>query len=225
MSFLLNFSASFLAGVLLLLATALVSERARWVLTGVLGRLLDVDIDAVFTNKQSAESDVRRELARATAVSVLTGRGNEFQRNTFDPLFVGRPANKVLHVRILLPKTELSEGEYDWVSQRESELARFDRAFGRDLLREQIEANTTFLRPYVAAGQVELARFSAPHIARIIITDRCAFYTPYRQDSHGRDSPIFKYRRGELYDNFVRLFNQLWTASQAAGAGHQEEGR
>jgi hypothetical protein len=175
---------------------------------------LDIDIDAVFSDKRAAASDVHRELSRATAVSILASRGNELQRDTFDPLFMNRPAGKAIQVRILLPETTVGERNYDWTAQREAELARFDPAFGHGLLREQIETTVAFLQRYFAGGHVELARFNYPHVGRIVITDRCAFYTPYRKDSHGRDSVIFKYRRGEMYDNLSRLFEQLWDAAQ-----------
>ena len=105
-NFLISVVASLAAGILLLLATSVISSRARWVLTGILGRLLDVDVDAVFTDNRMAGADLRQELQRARNVAIITGRGNEFQRETFDPLFLHRPATKMIHVRILLPKTE-----------------------------------------------------------------------------------------------------------------------
>lgn len=184
-SFLFSVLASLLAGVLLLIAATTVSRRARWVLTGILGRLLDVDIDVVFSDKRAAEADVRKELGRAREVAIFTGRGNELQRDTFDPIFLHRPAAKPLRIRVLLPRTDGS-GDFDWTQQRGEELAKFDQAFGRrGLLNEQIETTARFLDQYVTSGKVELRRFSCPHIGRIILTDRCAFFTPYRHDSHG----------------------------------------
>ena len=32
-------------------------------------------------------------------------------------------------------------------------------------------------------------------------------------DRHGRECPVYKFRRGDLYDNFQRLFDQLWNAA------------
>jgi hypothetical protein len=104
----------------------------------------------------------------------------------------------------------------DWVEQRERELSGFDRAFGRGLLRQQIEANVQFLQPYVAAGHADLRRFNSPHVGRIVLTERCAFFAPYQATSHGRDNPVFKYRRGPVYDNLQRLFDQLWNAKYYA---------
>jgi hypothetical protein len=211
--FIASVAASLLAGILLVVITALASQRARWVLTGLLGRLLDVDVDVVFSDKTTAQSDVQREIKRAHTVAILTGRGSELQRDTFDPLFLHRPAARNVRVRILLPKTAVAPGEHDWTLQRETELARFDAAFGKGLLREQIEANARFFQEYVATGKMELRRFQHPHIGRIVLTDRCAYYTPYRNDSHGRDCPVYKFRRGDMYDNLQRLFDQLWEAA------------
>jgi hypothetical protein len=91
------------------------------------------------------------------------------------------------------------------------ELAAFDPAFGKGILRDQIETTTKFLSSYIVSGDVELKFFNYPHIGRILITDRVLYFTPYRQDAHGRDSHVIKYRRGgEMYDFFLRLFNQLW---------------
>ena len=97
--------------------------------------------------------------------------------------------------RVLLPQTDPAKAGYEWTAQRERELATFDRAFGPDLLREQIETNVRFLEQYVAAGQVEVRRFSSPHIGRIVLTERCAYFTPYRKDRHGRDSVVYKFQR------------------------------
>jgi hypothetical protein len=211
--FIASVAASLVAGILLLVITAFTSQRARWILTGLLGRLLGVDVEVVFSDKTAAQADVRHEITRAHDVAILTGRGSELQRDTFDPLFLHRPAARNVRIRILLPKTAVAPGEHDWTLQRETELARFDSAFGKGLLGEQIEANLRFFQEYVASGKVELRRFQYPHIGRIVLTDRCAYYTPYRADSHGRDCPVYKLRRGDLYDNLERLFDQLWEAA------------
>jgi hypothetical protein len=110
---LLSIAASITAGIILLAATALLSARARWFLTGILGRLLDVDIDAVFSDKKAGEADVNRELRRARDIAILTGRGNELQRDTFDTFFLHRPATPSIGLRILLSQTVVEPGTYD----------------------------------------------------------------------------------------------------------------
>lgn len=213
-SFWINVLASVISSSAILAVTAVLSRRARWVLTGILGRLLAVDIEGVFSDKRAAEADVRTELARSREVAIFTGRGNELQRDTFEPIFLGRPASTPRRVRVLLPCTEATVPS-DWTQQRENKLAAFDPAFGKPgLLRDQIETNARFLSRYVDAG-VELRRFSCPHIGRLVITDRFAYFTPYRDDAHVRGCPVYKFRRGDLYDNFSRLFEQLWDADNS----------
>lgn len=209
LNFVLGVIASIVAGVMLLGATALISERIRWVLTATLGRLLGIDVDYVFANQRAVGEDVKNELARAKEVSLLTGRGNELQRETFAVLYQAPPGRR--HIRVLLPNTSVRPGEPDWTAQREQELATFDAAFGTGILRQQIDTTARFLKPHVDSGLMEVRHFDAPHLGRILITDRCAYLTPYRSDAHGRDSCVIKYRRGgDSYEWLRRMFDQLW---------------
>jgi|ERR1043165_637495 hypothetical protein len=212
-SFLINVLASIIGGILLLWVAAILSRKARWILTGLLGRLLNIDIDYVFDDKDDARTDISSEIKRARNVAIFASRGNELQRTAFASLFHEKPQKRQVQVRILLPKTVLDEGEYDWVLQRETELAVFDKAYGNGLLRQQIEASVSFIQQYID-NSVELRRFNSPHIGRIVITERFSYYTPYRSDAHRRDSKVYKFRRGgEMYDNLLRLFEQLWGVS------------
>lgn len=176
MNFVLNIFASLIAGATLLLIVSLVSKWARWMLTGLLGRILDVDIEYVFPNKTDAMADLQREVKRASEICILASRGNEFQREPFTSIFHERPQDRKVRVRILLPKTTLPKREYDWTAQRDRELAEFDQSFGTGLLRTQIETNVDFLTPYVTSKALECRRFNSPHIGRIILTDRCVYY-------------------------------------------------
>jgi hypothetical protein len=212
-SLILSVIGSVAGGLILVIFMSLISQRARWVLTGILGRLLDVDIEFVFSNKAESLPDLKAEIARARQVAILTGRGNELQRETFSPLFLDRPDNKNVVIRILLPETAPSPNQPNWTNQRERELAAFDHAYGNGLLVQLIEANAQFLANHAARGLLTLRRYNSPHIGRLVITERFAYYTPYRNDCHGRDSCVYKFRRGgEMYDNLGRLFDQLWLA-------------
>jgi len=209
LNFVLGIIASMVAGVVLLGATALVSERARWVLTATLGRLLDIDVDYVFKSQRAAADDVKNEIMRAKEILLLTGRGNELQRETFADLYQAPPGRR--QVRVLLPRTVVPPGEADWTAQREQELANFDTAYGTGILKHQIDTTAMFLEPHVKSGLLEMRRFDSPHLGRIMITDRCAYLTLYRRDAHGRDSCVIKYRRGgDTYEWLRRLFDQLW---------------
>lgn len=213
-NFLLNVFASIIGSTLLIAVTGILSKKARWVLIGLLSRLLNVDLDYLYRDRKEVEQDLVQDLKSSLSISILTGRGSEFNRDTFAPLFAERPSSRKLCVRLLLPATIATAGVFDWTKQREGELASFDPAYGTGLLAKQIEANASFLQKYVESGIVEIRRFEAPHIGRIVLTDRFAYFTPYRRDAHGRHSPVYKSRRGgDMYDNFIRFFEQLWEAA------------
>jgi hypothetical protein len=204
--------ASLVAGILLIALGSFLSKKARWVLTATLGRLLDIDIEYVFRTQEELSEDLRKELNRASFIYLLTGRGSDLQRETFASVLSHRQKGRLSQFKILLPEPRPKAGETDWTAQRENELAAVDPAFGKGVLRDQIETTVKFLSSYVDSKDVELKFFNYPHVGRILITDRAAYFSPYRQDAHGRDSSIIKYRHGgEMYDFLLRLFNQLWS--------------
>jgi hypothetical protein len=208
--FVITILAEIVAGFFLIILGGFLSQKARWVLTATLGRLLDIDVEYAFRSKREADEDLRHEIGRAAFVYLLTGRGNELQRETFEKAFDFDPQGWGPRFRILLPKAR-PDAQPDWTAQREAELAIFDKAYGNGVLPNQIETTAKFLEAHIATGKVELKYFNYPHIGRILITDRVSYFTPYRSEAHGRDSRVIKYRRGgEMYDFFLRLFNQLW---------------
>jgi hypothetical protein len=102
----------------------------------------------------------------------------------------------------------------DWTADREAEIARFDPAFGGGVLAGQIDSTIAFLARPIEQSLVSMRLFNYPHIGRILITDRVAYFTPYRADAHSRNCRVIKYRRGgEMYDYLSRLFDQLWRTS------------
>lgn len=211
LNFALNVAASIVAGILLLLITGWLSDRARWVLTATLGRLLNIDVEYVFRNSQHADEDIKREIERASSISLLTGRGNELQRGTFAVVLQPPSGQAGRKFRILLPAPRVQVGEKEWTADREREIAAVDHAFGSGVLRQQIETTAKFLEQHVKAQRVELRFFNAPHLGRVLLTDHCAFLTLYRKSAHGRDCHVTKYRRGgDMYEALERLFEQLW---------------
>jgi hypothetical protein len=212
MSFVCNVLASVVGSLLVIWLAGIVSSKARWIFTAAVARWLDVDVEFVFRNQAAAATDLQNELESATDICVLTGRGSELQRETFSSLFM--PGASRVSVRILLPDTEPPDGSYNWTDQRENEVAAFDDTFGGGLLARQIDTSVTFVRQQVKAGRAQLRLFNAPHVGRFVITERYAYFTPYRTDVHSRDSRVYKFRRGDMYDNFKRHFEQLWQAAE-----------
>jgi hypothetical protein len=218
-TFLMEIGAAVIGGVLLITVTGMVSVRARWILTAAVARWLDLDIEFVFRDKAAAAADLMREIEEADSIRILAGRGNELQRDTFGSLYL--PGRYPEAARILLPDCQDDPSTSTWIAQRERELASFDPAFGTHLLSTQVSNNIEFLRQHVAKGTVALRLFNAPHLGRMIITDRYLYFTPYLRRTHGRHNHVYKLGRGELYNNFCRFFDQLWEVARPVPAVQQ----
>ncbi|HLP45826.1 MAG TPA: hypothetical protein VK469_07770 [Candidatus Kapabacteria bacterium] len=219
-NFVLSVLASVIGGIILLFFASTLSQKARWVLIGVLSRILDVDIDYVFRDKRNSEGDVRKEIEIARWLCFFAGRGNELQQDTFSSIFKKESSDRLCSVRILLPETVTTVAEYNWLNQREQELSVFDPAYGDGLLITQIESNVTFLKKHFKNQRIQLRRYNMPNIGRMVLTDRCLFYTPYHSDMHGRHSRVYKFRPNcEIYENMLRLFDQLWNQIKAETNG------
>jgi hypothetical protein len=211
---LIGFAASLTAAVAFAVGVTLVSKEARWLLTAALGRMLNIDVEYVFPTKAEAEADIKREVKRSGHVRLLTGRGNELQRGTFEALLGKRQQNDHTRFEILLPTYGSETGHDYWVDRREGELAVFDPAFGRGTLAADIERNVRYLTGYLNGGDVTVSLYSFPQIGRILLTDRAAFLTPYRSGTHGREDPVIKFRRGgEMYSFLERLYGEIASAS------------
>ncbi|WP_037912013.1 hypothetical protein [Actinacidiphila yeochonensis] len=215
MGFLRDTGASLFASALFVALAWALSKTARRFLRGLAAHLLHLDVEEVFRNSREAASDIKRELSRAREVSILTGRGAELQRDSFEELLLRCQARRC-RCRILLPKLDVAAGEANWITNREEEMQAFDAAFGTGLLRRQIAATYDYLAPLSVVGHLEVRDYSVPHIGRIVATERVLYLTPYTADRHGRESTVIKYRRGETYDFLMRLVDKLWAASGPA---------
>jgi hypothetical protein len=214
-SFIVNVLASIVAALILIAAAGFVSTRVRGLFTALTTNWLGLDVEYVFQNEDDARKNLHDELRRARDVLILVSRGNELQRPTFSPIFLAPSDRRRPSVRILLPATTLPAGSYDWLAQREQEAATFDPAYGNGLLKQLVNANVQFIQPHTQTDSMELRRFNSPLIGRLVVTERYAYYTPYRADAHGRESRVYKFRRGgEMYDNLRRWFEQLWRAGE-----------
>lgn len=209
-TFIVSVIGSVAATVLTFLGSLFWSHRFRWWLSRTVARLSDGDFGQTWRNKKESETDLQHEISRAKFVHLISGRGSELQRSTFAALLLGKSRSRKF--QILLPAV----GDADtgkWTEKRDQELSLFDPSFGGGLLAQQIETTVSSLSSAVDAGFVELRRFSLPHIGRIVITDRVAFFTPYSEDRHGRDNPVMKYPAGSpLYEILERFFEQSWEA-------------
>jgi hypothetical protein len=195
------------------LAVSDVAPRVRDALREGLASLLHADVDRIYPNRTGALADMRRDLQSAADVRLLTSRGNELQRETFEQLLFKRPPERAVTVRVLLPVTTGRDADTYWMRMREAEMGRFDPSFRPGMLATQIEANVRFLTPYGEVGAVELRRYNSPHLGRLLITEAFCYLTMYRSDAHGRDSVVVRYRRGPTYDWLSRHFEMVWESS------------
>lgn len=201
----------------MLVVTAFASSHARWLLTATLGKLLGVDVERVYPNKQGALADVEREIQRSHQVDMLTGRGNDLEAAHFQCLLSKRAASNKTRLRVLLPETRHLVSEVNWSEVNDREIALIDRSYGNGLLAKQIESVVEFLKPYLQEGKVELRRFNMPHLGRILITDRYVFVTSYPHHTRAEYAEVIKLaRKGVLSDGYVRLFNLVWDNQRKA---------
>lgn len=211
MSFTVSVFASVIGTVLVMMAGTLVSVFARRVLTDILGRFLKVDIEFVYNSPDHADADIKRDLSDARSVYIITGRGMDLQRSLPDCLGLGMGERCGKDVRVLLPDPDVPTDCVDWIAEREAEVAQFDADFGDGILRTQVETTVKYLQKPTKNGQMRLRGFNYPHVGRIIITNREAYFTPYRSDRHSQFCRVIKYRAGgDTYECLHRLFDNLW---------------
>jgi hypothetical protein len=204
---------SLIAAILFVGVAALLSRAARWTLTGVLGRLLDVDIEMVFSSPREAAGDINKELLRSSRVSLLTGRGSELQRETFARFFRELSSSTAYSLRVLLPSPDQAGQSINWIARREEEVRLFDPAYGKGVLVSQIQTTMRYLEGFSDRPNVEVRVHLLPLIGRILLTDNCVYLTPYSRFGHSRESRVTKYRRGgDMYEFLERIFEETWVA-------------
>lgn len=214
-NFIVGFLSSLLATIVAAYTLVLLSEKFRWFLTGILGRLAHHDIEFVFPKKEACTDDLDKEFSKSSKIYVLTSRGNELKRDPFKKLINEKPSNRKLDLRIILPK--VSQTGFDFINQREDEIKTFDKAYGNGRLKDDIKTNIDYLMHIFMNDQncgIKLSLANYPHFARIIITDDFLFLQPYNKNRHGEFDPVMKFRRGETYKAFARYFDLIWNSEK-----------
>jgi hypothetical protein len=178
----------------------------------MLNKLIGSDIAGFYKDSNELQEELSEDLKNAQHVWFFAGRGGELSRRTFDSLF-NRPKQKIVEIWVLLPQTNPPEAEYNWTTQRCSEMNKFEPGSG-DALPSQIESNIDFIRCKVPHQNIKIRLYNIPHTSRIIITDKFAYFTPYLADQHGKNTPVYKfYRGGIMYEHLKRFIKQVWDAS------------
>lgn len=172
-------------------------------------------MEFIFKNKKEAENDVEEELGKARYIDVLTGRGNELQRDFFANYLSSSNKTKLKRMRVILPKIDTNSDELNWIDYREAELSSYDNTYGNDVLKSQIRSTYNYLKSPIKAGKLEVKVFNFPHLSRLILTDSILYLNPYPSGNHGRDSEIIKFRRGgPMYEHYKRVFELYWQNSE-----------
>lgn len=211
MTFIESILSSVLGGIVLLLIASIFSENTRKLFISFISSLFGLDILFVYENKESVNKDLAKAIADANFVKILTARGNDFHNDVFSSLVKDRSNHA--HIHILLPNAYKSSN-VDWIDQRENELRKFDGTYGTGILKEQIKTNINALYSLNKA-QLEIRLHQYPIIGRIVITDKYLFFTPMQENKYIRKVKTYKYSSsGNLYNHYLRLFNQLWTTAK-----------
>ncbi|MDS1271829.1 hypothetical protein RIF23_16165 [Lipingzhangella sp. LS1_29] len=218
--FLIGMLSSITATTVTLAVGWTVSRHMRHGLTRLLSRLTGLGVHRVYRRQRDAEWDVAADIAAATWVRVLTGRGNALTREAFAPLWLGR-SERVECTRILLPDPD--QNQDSWLQLREGDMCDADPGFATGLLSAQVRTNASYLAEVARdRSDIELNYYDLPNTCRIIATDQAAYITFYRGRAHGRNSPCLYARRpGLMYEIALHLFDTAWRKSRPV----QREGR
>ena len=199
-----------LAGTVIAGVAVRVGRASRGRFARVIEVLTGTHYEKAFRNKAAAATEIDRELARASHVRLLTGRGDDLRRDTFSRFLPPR-ATGATRFQILLPRVG-APGL--WVEDREQELESFDVGYQNGVLRRSILSNVDFLRTFVDSDAITVSEYDFPHLGRLLLTERVAYLTPYTSRTHGRHDPVIRYYRGsETYYFFERLFNKVLQSS------------
>ncbi|MFI6322726.1 hypothetical protein ACIBG8_34660 [Nonomuraea sp. NPDC050556] len=185
----------------------------RRLLVKLLSRLLGLGIARSYATQSAANADLGADLRAARWIRVLTGRGNELTRDSFQEVWRNEQ-RRLEGIRVLLPDPADPGG---WLRRREEEMVRTDPGMEGGLLAKQVSATVDYMRTVAAANsKVELRLLDAQHTARVIVTDRLAYFTPYLAGVHGRNSPCLVFSADSaMYDYCLRLFDGLWEVSES----------
>jgi hypothetical protein len=207
---LLGIVSSTLAAIIVFIFGTLISKNIKWLVISILSRITNSEIEYVFKNKKDAKEDIIKEISKTFELKILTGRGNELARDTFESKLKNKPKGFTSKTKLILPDTS-DNHKYDWVTKKENELSENDKSYrSKGTLKKEIENNIQRLEKYIEDGDLELKLSPLPIIGRIILTDNYAYYQPYSKNNHWSLDPVVKYRRGSFYDNYERYFDLIW---------------
>lgn len=210
LGFFASIAASLIAGVLLIAFSPIVFKSARRLLTQLAGRVLRTDVDYVFNDLKDASQDMITEITQAGTVSIMTSRGKDLHhsghlRECLDAI-IRRPTKEQPLIRVLLPELGST-----WTQDRQMEAESHDVVFPAGQLARDIETTVAYVCAMESKSKAELRIANMPHMCRIVLTDRCVYFTMYRSDVAGSKTRVVKYlAHADTYRWLKRLFEQYW---------------
>jgi hypothetical protein len=214
LDFFASIAASLIAGVVLIAVSPVVFRSVRVLLTQLAGRVLRTDVDYVFNDLKDVSEDMVTEITQAASVSIMTSRGKDLHhsghlRECLDA-FIRRPTRDQPLIRVLLP-----EPGSTWTQDRQKEGESHDVVFPADQLARDIEATVAYVCAMESKSKAELRIANMPHMCRIVLTDRCVYFTMYRSDLPGSKTRVAKYfAHADTYRWLKRLFEQYWSVGR-----------
>jgi hypothetical protein len=200
-----------IAGLITCFLAWLFTVRFRSLLIIAFARIIGSDLVYIYPTRDRAKRGLLNELCCASFVDLLTGRGFELQTEGFAELLGDRPRSRTCKFRVLLPTTTNINQGPDWTDINDHMMAVKDASYGSGLLKEQLAATRNLLEGYEKHGLVEVREFNTPHVGRILITDRYAYFNPYNERKHAHNNPVLCFRAGGMvYEGLRRYFNLLW---------------
>ncbi len=204
--FVFNVIASLIAACLFAAAIQIFSTKWKRAAVTTVGVLQGTDLRMVFESPEEAKGSIQRAFKRSQNVSVLVGRGKEIHSDYYDSL-IERAA--FIDSRVLFPETEVAPRSFDWVAAREVEMGYS----GSGQLSKEIQTFYESFRSRSKIGGITFRRYDAPYIGWIFVTDQSLFFAPATARQF-KDTKVFEFGHGQVFDMFDRYFNLLWEDSR-----------
>ncbi len=186
-----------------------VKKSGKKIVSNILGKVLGIEIKNIFKNSEDVVEDLQIELKKAKNIAILTGRGLDLRKGPKFQEIYENSKNKD-SIRILLPRTIFTSDETDWTAHRQSELETASKAYRGNLKNDILETQNSIIN-HDTSKKIKIKCFNTPHIGRIVITERVAYFTPYETNKDGLESRIFKYgTNDDMYNALTRLFDVIW---------------
>ena len=85
----------------------IISQRAKWLLMGILTRVTNSDLEYLYENSTDIQKDLMSNIKNSSKVLILTARGNELKTETYNSILIENFSDKKNSIKILLPNPKI----------------------------------------------------------------------------------------------------------------------